>query len=201
MLHSVKQLYFRLRPLHGLRLFIVAIAAMTTACATTTDVYRDENMDFGSVRTVAVMPFVNLSKDQLAGERVRDVFSTLLLASGALYAVPPGEVTRGVAAAGLAYATTPTPEEIIKLGKMIKVDAVITGVIREYGEVRSGTATADVISVSMQMVETQTGRIVWNASSTKGGIGMKDRLFGGGGKPLNHLTEECLNEIITKLFE
>lgn len=201
MLHSVKELCFRLLPLHGFRLFVLAVAAMTSACATSSDVYRDGNMDFGSVRTVAVMPFANLSKDQLAGDRVRDVFSTLLLASGALYALPPGEVTRGVAAASLAYATTPTPEEIMKLGKIIKVDAVITGVIREYGEVRSGTATADVISVSMQMVETQTGRIVWSASSTKGGIGMKDRLFGGGGKPLNDLTEECLNEIITKLFE
>lgn len=201
MLHSVKQLCSRSLPLHAFRLLVLVVAAMSTACATTSDVYRDETMDFGSVRTVAVMPFVNLSKDQLAGERVRDVFSTLLLASGALYTVPPGEVARGVAAAGLAYATTPTPEEIMKLGKMIKVDAIITGVIREYGEVRSGTATADVISVSMQMVETQTGRIVWNASSTKGGIGIKDRLFGGGGRPLNYLTEECLNEIIAKLFE
>ena len=201
MLHSLTKLFHRLLPFHAFRILIVAVVAMSTACAASSDVYRDENMDFGSVRTVAVMPFTNLSKDQLAGERVRDVFTTLLLASGALYAVPPGEVARGVAAAGLAYATTPTPDEIMKLGKMIKVDAVITGVIREYGEIRSGTATADVISVSMQLVETQTGRIVWNASSTKGGIGMKDRLFGGGGKPLNYLTEECLNEIITKLFE
>ena len=170
-------------------------------CAGTADVFRDENMDFGSVRTVAVMPFVNLSKDQLAADRVRDVFNTLVLASNALYVIPSGEVARGIASAGIANPTSPTPEEVVKFAKMAKVDAVITGVIREYGEVRSGTAAADVISVSMQMVEAQTGRVVWTASSTKGGVGMTDRLFGGGGRPLNDLTEKCVNEIITKLFE
>src|SRR5574340_281548 len=160
----------------------VSLLAMS-GCATSAGFYRDPNMDFGAVRTVAVMPFANLTKDQLAGDRVRDVFATLVLETGAVYVVPPGEVARGVAAAGIANATMPTPEEVVKFAKMIKVDAVITGVIKEYGEVRSGTATADVISVSMQMMEAQTGKIVWSASSTKGGIGVTDRLFGGGGRP------------------
>ncbi|SNB47142.1 GNA1162 family protein [Geobacter sp. DSM 9736] len=180
---------------------LILVLAVTAGCAASPDTYRDPNMDFGSVQTVAVMPFVNLSKDQLANERVRDVFTTLLLGTGALYVVPQGEVARGITASSIAYAATPTPEEVVKFAKMTKVDAVITGVIREYGEVRSGTASSDVISVSMQMIEAQTGRVVWTASCTKGGIGFSDRLLGGGGRPLNDLTEKCLNEIITKLFE
>ena len=67
-------------------------------------------MDFGSIKSVAVMPFANLSKDQLAGERVRDVFNTMLMASGAIYSIPSGEVARGVAAAGIANAASPSPD-------------------------------------------------------------------------------------------
>jgi len=158
-------------------------------------------MDFGSIKSVAVMPFANLSKDQLAGERVRDVFNTMLMASGAIYSIPTGEVARGVAAAGIANPASPSPDDVMKMAKNVKVDAVISGVVREYGDVRSGTASADVISVSLQMMEAQTGRVVWSASTTQGGIGMMDRLFGGGGRPLNDVTEKAVNELINKLFE
>lgn len=165
------------------------------------EVFRDETMDFGSVKTVAVMPFANLSKDQLAGERVRDVFNTLLMASGALYVIPTGEVARGIAGAGIANPTAPSAEDIMKLAKNVKVDAVIYGVVREYGDVRSGTSSADVISISLNLVEGQTGRIVWSASTTQGGISLTDRLFGGGGRPLNDVTEKAVNDLINKLFE
>jgi len=170
-------------------------------CATPGEVFRDTTMDFGSIKTVAVLPFANLSKDQLAGERVRDVFNTLLMASGAVYVIPSGEVARGVAAAGIANPAAPSADDVMKLARNVKVDAVIYGVVREYGDVRSGTASADVISLSLQLVEGQTGRIVWSASTTQGGIGLMDRLFGGGGRPLNDVTEKAVNDLIFKLFE
>lgn len=170
-------------------------------CAATGDVFRDTTMDFGSIKSVAVMPFANLSKDQLAGERVRDVFNTMLMASGAIYSIPTGEVARGVAAAGIANPASPSPDDVMKMAKNVKVDGVISGVVREYGDVRSGTASADVISVSLQLMEAQTGRVVWSASTTQGGIGMVDRLFGGGGRPLNDVTEKAVNDLINKLFE
>ncbi len=171
------------------------------ACAASGDFYRDTNMDFGSIQTVAVMPFANLSRDNIAGDRVRDVFVNKLLATGAVYVVPAGEVARGAMKAEILNPPTPSPEEIIKLAGVIKVNAVITGVLREYGEVRSGTSSANAISISLQMMEAQTGKVVWTASSTKGGIGVWDRLFGGGGKPMNAITEKAVDDVINKLFK
>ena len=165
------------------------------------DMYRDPNMDFGAVRNVAVMPFVNLSRDQAADERVRDVFITALLATGAVYVIPPGEVAKGIGLAGIVNPGAPSTDEIKKLAALIKTEAVITGVVKEYGDVRSGTATANVISVSLQMVEAQTGRVVWSATTTKGGIGMKDRLLGGGGEPMNTITLEAVHDLINQLFD
>lgn len=163
--------------------------------------FRDPNMDFGAIQSVAVMPFGNLSKDTQAAERVRDVFNTKLLATGALYVIPVGEVSRVTSVVGILNPTAPTPEEVVKLAKIIKADAVITGMVREYGDVRSGSSMADVISLSLQMMEAQTGRVVWSASATEGGIGFTDRLLGGGGRPINDVTEKAVDDLITKLFE
>jgi polysaccharide biosynthesis protein PelC len=168
--------------------------------AQVTDVYQDPNMDFGSIQTVAVLPFANLARDQVVAERVRDVFINRLLSSGAVYVLPVGEVARGITNVDLQNPSAPAPEEVIKLGAFLKADAVVTGVVREYGEVRSGSSTANVISMSIQLIETGTGRVVWSGSSTKGGIGFWNRMFGGGGQPLNTVTEHAVDALFDKLL-
>lgn len=184
------------------KLIIPLLMVLLTACAasTTPSSYHDPNMDFASLRTIAVLPFANLTRDDLAGERVRDIFSGNLLATGAVYVIPSGEVARGVKRSGIANPMAPSSEEIAKLATTIKADALITGVVREYGSIRSGSATANVISLSLQMIEAQTKKVVWTASSTKGGIRMLDRLLGGGGQPMNDVTEAAVDDIIAKLF-
>lgn len=168
--------------------------------AQVTDVYRDPNMDFGSIKTVAVLPFANLARDPVVAERVRDVFINRLLSTGAVYVLPVGEVARGIASAQLQNPAAPTPEEVVKLGSVLKADAVITGVVREYGEVRAGSSAANIISMSIQLTEAGTGKIVWSGSSTKGGIGFWNRLFGGGGQPLNKVTEQAIDALFDKLL-
>jgi hypothetical protein len=183
-----------------LKRMICFILIFLAACATTSDIYRDPNMDFGAIQGIAVMPFLSLARDNVVAERVRDVFINDLLATGAIYVVPVGEVARGVSRAEIANPAAPSPEEVVKLGTIIKVQAVMTGVVKEYGEVRSGTTSANIVSVSLQMMEAQTGKVVWSASSTKGGISIWDRLFGGGGQPMNKVTEKAVNDLINKLF-
>jgi hypothetical protein len=133
-------------------------------------------------------------------DRVRDVFVNKLLSTESVYVLPVGEVGRGIAKLELATPWTPTPEEVVKLGSLLKVDAVFTGVVREYGEVRSGTTAANIISMSIQLVEAQTGKVVWSGSATKGGISFMNRLFGGGGQPLNVVTEQAVDALFDKLL-
>jgi len=49
-------------------------------------------------------------------------------------------------------------------------------------------------------MEVQTGRVIWSGSTTKGGINMQDRLLGGGGQPMNDITEEAVLDLIHQLF-
>ena len=53
------------------------------ACAGKGKTFHDDEMDFGAVRVVAVMPLANLTRDNMAGDRFRDVFANMLPASGA----------------------------------------------------------------------------------------------------------------------
>lgn len=178
---------------------ILILSAISCASSPKQTYYFNPDMDFGSIKTAAIMPLENMTREQLAADRVRDVFTNLLLSGSDIYVVPPGEVARGVLITGIANSVNPAPEEIIKLAAVIKVDVVITGAVREYGEVRSGTSSANMISVNLQMIESATGKIIWTASTTKGGISIWDRLFGGGGKPMNDVTEEAANDLIKKI--
>lgn len=186
------------------RHFIYLILCFLTACSFSSssglDKYHDPNMDFAAIRTIAVMPLANLTRDKQASERVRDTFINSLMSYGEVYVIPSGEVARGLSRAGIKNPNAPSSEEIAKLAAVIKADAVITGVVREYGQVRSGSTSANVISLSLQMFETQTQKVVWTASSTKGGIRMLDRLIGGGGQPMNQVTKAAIDDIINKLF-
>jgi hypothetical protein len=178
---------------------VVALALLSGCVAG--DVFVDPNMDFGSLRTVAVLPFENLSQDDFAAARVRDTFSTMLLATGAVYVLPPGEVARGIGTIGRLPREGPSSDQIKQLAAALKVDAVITGVVAEYGPVRSGAASANVVSVSLKMIEKSSGLVVWSASSTKGGVSVWDRLLGGGGEPMNTVTEKAVNDLLDKLFQ
>jgi hypothetical protein len=157
-------------------------------------------MDFGAIQAVAVMPFNNLTRENVAAERVRDVFMTMLQATGGVYVIPPGEVVRGISRQNIERPAAPTLEEVVKFAKIVNADAVFTGTVTEYGEVRSGTSTANVVSLSLQMMEAQTGKVVWSASSTKGGVTTSDRLFGGGGEPMNATTQKAVDDLLEKLF-
>jgi len=162
--------------------------------------FHDPQMDFAAIRTIAVMPFENLSRDQMAGERVRTVFANSLLSTGAVYVIPAGEVSRGITRAGILNPANPSAEEIEKFAGIIKVDALITGTVTEYGEVRSGNTSANVVSMNVQMIEIQSRRTVWTASATRGGISIWDRLFGGGGEPMNDVIMAAVNDVLDKLF-
>jgi polysaccharide biosynthesis protein PelC len=185
-------------------LTVAAVAALVAlgGCTRHHRTYANTNMDFDSIRSVAVLPFWNLSKDPLGADRVRDVFATSLLATNAVYVVPTGEVARAVTRLNIATPVTPTADEIVKLAQMLKVDAVITGVLKEYGEVRSVSASAQVVSLSVQMQDGGSGKVVWAAASAKGGIGWGARLLGAtGGQPANDVTEAVVDDLLAQLFQ
>ena len=182
------------------KLVVACLLVLLVGCAGG-DVFYEPSMDFGSLQSVAVLPFQNLTTVDEAAERVRDTFMGRLLATGALYVLPPGEVARGIAKLPRFAPQGPSAEQVKQLSGILEVDAVFSGVVREYGTVRSGATAANVVSVSIQMLEATEGLVVWSASSTKGGVNIWDRLFGGGGDPMNTVTVKAVDDLLDKLFD
>lgn len=163
--------------------------------------YHDPNMDFGSIQTVAVMPFVNLTGNAKAGETVRDVFMTMLQATGTLYVVPPGEVGRGISRLSLREPTAPGADDLKQLAQLVGAEVVITGVVSEYGELRSGGTAANVVTLSVRMQEAQTGKVIFSGSASDGGVSLGNRMFGGGGRPMNDVTRKAVKKLLDQLFD
>jgi hypothetical protein len=185
-----------------LRLLALPLLLLAAAGCARGKPYLDKNMDFGSVKTVVVMPFWNLTQNQQAADRVRDVFANALLATQAVYVLPSGEVARAISRLNLQSASSPTGDEIQRLAGLLRVDAVITGVVREYGEVRVAQATSNVVSVSVQMQEAGTAKVIWSGAATKGGVTWAARLLGStGGEPMNTVTEQAVDDLLKQLFQ
>lgn len=182
---------------------LIAVLMSLTACAAhrgAKTTFHDPNMDFGLIRSVAVMPFDNLTTTAKAGDKVRDVFMTMLQASVDVYVIPPGEVRRGISRVRIEDPTTPTAEDVVNVAQNLSADVVITGTVLEYGETRSGSATGNIITLSVKMLEGQTGRVIWSASATRGGVGAAERLLGGGGQPMNIVTSQAVDDLLDRLF-
>jgi hypothetical protein len=181
----------------------LSLAALLAAgCSSKHRTYAHPNMDFGSIRTIVVLPLWNLSKDPQASDRVRDVFTNALLATNAVYVVPTGEVMRAVSRVNMPTPVTPTTDEVVKLCALLKADAVITGVLKEYGEVRTSSAVSNVVSLSLQMQEASTGKVVWSGASSKGGVGWGARLLGSaGGRPANEVTEQVVDDLLEQMLK
>jgi hypothetical protein len=163
--------------------------------------YFDPNMDFGLIQSVVVLPFDNLTSSAKAGETTRDVFMTTLQAKVDLYVVPPGEIERAISRTQPVNPRVPTEEEVVKLAANLEADVVITGTVLEYGELRSGSASANVCSLSVRMLEGQTGRVVWSTSTTRGGVSAGDRLVGSGGQPMNVVVSRAAEDLVDRLFQ
>ncbi len=179
---------------------VLLSAALAGGCAKQRT-YQDAKMDFGSIERIAVLPFTNLTREPAAADRVRDVLATALLATNTVYVVPPGDVTRAIGRSGIALASGFTTDDVVKLGGQLKAQAVITGTVKEYGEMRSGSASANFIAVSIQFVETATGKVVWSGSTSKGGLTVTDRLLGATGGAMNDVTEQAVDDLIERLFK
>jgi len=96
-------------------------------------------MDFGSIQTVAVMPFINLTRRTWPAKGSGCLHDDAP-GDGGVYVIPP------VRWGGGSPADPRTPGfaisgEVVKFAKNVNADAVFTGTLSEYGEVRSGTST------------------------------------------------------------
>jgi PBP1b-binding outer membrane lipoprotein LpoB len=157
------------------------------------------NVDFSFFKRVAVMPLDNLTNDRSAGDIIRQVVISELLASGVVDVVIPGEVMAAINNLGIQNITSLSKKEINALGKALNVEAVIMGSVDQYGHIRSGNVSAPEVTISLMMAEVETGNIIWSITLTRGGASFWTRHFGTKSMTISETVQTVVREAVRTL--
>ena len=132
---------------------------------------------------MAILPFDNLSETQGAGKAMENFVLVEFLEQLPLEIVEPGEVMAALSQARIRLATNIPTEVVIKLGEDLGVDLFMIGVVHEYELHRltgaGGSGDVPVVSVSLRIIETKTGNIVWAVNASRNGND-RETIFGMG---------------------
>ncbi len=162
--------------------------------------FLNPNFDFAFVEKVAVLPLQNLSDDRQSGVRATRILITELLATGAVDVVEPGEVQAALDRVAVRQ-NTPSTEEIIELGRILGVQAILLGSVTQSESLRSGTVLIPVVTLDVHMLETETGVAVWAVTNTVKSSGFGAKVLGTGAEPISATTRRCVQEIVATLVK
>lgn len=181
--------------------FLVMMALIIPGCrsAGAPTYHMSENIDFSFYKRVAVMPLDNFTNDKFAGDIVRQVVISELLASGLMEVVVPGEVLNAFKDLGIKSAASLTTEQIKSLGEFLSVEAIIMGSVEEYGEAKMGNVSAPQVTMSLMMADSDSGSIVWSITATRGGAGFMARHFGARHETISETVIKLVREAIQTL--
>lgn len=163
--------------------------------------YLNRDVDFSFFQRVAVLPFENLTNDRFAGEMVRQVVISELLATGLVEVAVPGDPISAIENMRLKPDDPLSAEQIKEIGKKLKVQAVILGAVEEFEQVRYGTIASPEVSITLMMADVSSGSIIWSVTKTKGGASFWARHFGARSDTMSETVLEVVREALQTLFE
>ncbi len=161
------------------------------------EVFVNQSFDFGTIKKVIVLPFVNLTEDRSAGDVIRYLVVSEL--QELVETVFVGDVDRVLKRMNVSDVRELAAEQIKEICKELKADAVITGVVYKYGEARSGNISYPEVVITINMVEPEGGSIVWSVTERKSGGSFLAKHFGLGIRTLNELAIEAVKDAIKTL--
>lgn len=129
---------------------------------------RSPTLDLTQPRSVAVVPFFNLSARQNAGEIVALHFIGQLAATNTLQAIDPGATRRQLLDARIIMDGGLSISDAEMVATLIHADFVLAGCVFRY-EDYEGPAGNTGVEFSTLLIEKKTRRVVWSSDSYNDG--------------------------------
>jgi len=161
--------------------------------------YVRQQIDYSSIKRVAVLPFEPLTSDEYAGEKIRQLVITELLSRG-IDVVEPGEVTRALVELKIRSLGSIKTTDIQTLAKTLGVEALMMGSVEAYGISRGITVSYPEVSISLRLVAASSGNIIWSVCTPSGGANFWTRHFGAENISLSETASKVVGEAIDTMF-
>jgi TolB-like protein len=149
-----------------------------------------ENVSLAHIQRVAVLPFEGGGNAQ----RIREYTMTQLLASGIFDVVDKGLVDSVLAQEAIGPGTPLDKSTMKRLGQLLNVQAFILGSV-EQGTTSRGNASFAQVTMTMRLIDSETGVLLWQASGRGSGFSLADRLFGMAPKDSFQVTMGLLEDL------
>lgn len=180
---------------------VVLAMVWLSGCAAAPRLFVNRDADMTLYKKVAIAPFTNLSGEPYATGRVVRAFTTELVISNRLSIVDPSMYQAELERLD-ARMDSQGAIDITKLREACgKLDAtaVIRGAVSEYGMRRNGTEEFPVVSFDAEMVDVQTGIVVWRISVTESGKGRLPIVGGVAERTFSRVTEAACKRAVNLL--
>ncbi len=184
------------RPLAGL-----ALAVLLAGCAAGPRLYVNRQADMTMYKRVIVVPFVNLSGEPYAPARILRALNTELVIADRFQIVDPSLLLGELEKTG----TTPDATGQIEITHLrdaasnLKATAIIRGSVTEYGMHRQGTDEYPVVSFDCEMVDVQTGIVIWRLAISQSGRGRLPIVGGMSERTYSRVTQEACQRAVALL--
>jgi TolB-like protein len=176
------------------------LLVLVSGCATSTSTqYVRQDVDYKSIKKIAVLPFESLTTDEYAGEKVRKAVITELLSRG-VDVIEPGEVTRVLIEQKIKSFSSVRTADLQNAAKTLGVEALMMGSVEAYEISRGISVSYPEVSINLRLIEASSGNIIWSVCQTSGGPGFWTRHFGAEGISLSETANKVVKEAIDTLY-
>lgn len=176
-----------------LALILTLTVMMGCSSNTVSRSYVRDNTDLRLVERVAVLPFEGAAR---AG-RIRELAITQLLASDTFDVVDKGRVDIVLKREGLGALIDEF--SVRRLGESLDVQAVLLGSVEQNRETR-GSSSFPELTLTLRLIDCETGQLLWQASGRASGYSVADRLFGFAPKDVFEVTLQLLDDLVATMF-
>lgn len=163
-------------------IWLILVILWVGGCASkkdsTLDYFLREDVDIGFVQRIAILPFENNSDDVFAAKRSREIAITEVLSGGLFDTVDKGIVDSVFLEEAIVPGSPIDTISLKQLGQRMNVQALMLGSVDSAGRGGRGAVSFDEITMTLRLVESRSGIILWQASGHETGDSLLLRLFG-----------------------
>ncbi|MBI5826354.1 MAG: hypothetical protein HZB22_01280 [Deltaproteobacteria bacterium] len=186
-------------------LLLFVLVAIITGCGGGTVKYINPSANLSYIKKIAILPFNNFSEDKYAGEKVRSALTIDLMSRHVFDVMEQGEVSKVL---GMIFREEGFEEgravqmdkEMVKMvGEKLGVQAVILGSVNDFSSSRGGSSN-NVVSISVRMIDTSSGIILWQANTTEVGNSTFRKMLGVDQVEMSILTRDAVRRAVSTLL-